>query len=96
MANRTEVSAKLVSKVEGLGVKVSKKDMETIVKAYEDVIKDFLVDGEKVDLTGFLQFGVKDVEAGEKRNPATGKPVSVPAHKEVTVKKMKNLKECLK
>lgn len=77
-------------KLEG---KYTKTDITDIKGAIEDVIKDFLADGDKVQLKGFAQFESKQVDERICRNPKTGEPVTSPAHKKVVIKPMKALKE---
>ena len=76
---------------EGSGI--TKKDAERVIEAAIDAVTAALADGEKVQLTGFGTFEVKDRQARVGRNPKTREAVQIPATKAVTFKPSKNLKE---
>ena len=59
----------------------SKKDADAILSALLDAIVESVAAGEKVTLVGFGSFEAKDRQAREGRNPATGKPIQIPATK---------------
>ena len=88
--------SELILKVKtDLGDTVSKKDIENVIDAFYRVAAKALAKGENVKLT---DIGVlKTVEVAEKngRNPATGKPIKIPAHKTVRFRISKMLKEKL-
>ena len=58
---------------------LSKKDSEKALTATIDAITGALRDGEKVQLTGFGIFDVKDRAARIGRNPKTKEPIDIPA-----------------
>jgi integration host factor beta subunit len=68
---------KVTEKVDGL----TKKQVETIINAIFDGMKDALARGEKIELRGFGNFRVKERNAKIARNPRTGEKVEVPAKK---------------
>ena len=72
--NKTELIA-AVSQVAGL----TKKDTERVINAALDTITASLVEGEKVQLSGFGTFEVKDREARIGRNPHTKEAIDIPA-----------------
>ena len=72
--NKTELIA-AVSQVAGL----TKKDTERVINAALDAITASLVEGEKVQLSGFGTFEVKDREARIGRNPHTKEAIDIPA-----------------
>lgn len=74
----------------------SKKDAETAVNAVLDAIKDTLGKGEKISLTGFGTFEVRDRSARTGRNPQTGEAMDIPATKVPAFKAGKELKEIVK
>ena len=86
--NKTELIA-AVSQAAGL----TKKDTERVINAAIDAITASLVEGEKVQLSGFGTFEVKDREARIGRNPHTGKEISIPATKIPVFKASKTLKD---
>ena len=67
-----------------------------VCNAMFDIIKDALLDGDSVTLTGFGTFTVKERAARTGRNPRTGKAIDVPACRAVSFKPSKNLKEAFK
>ncbi len=75
------------------GSGVAKKDAERVIEAAIDAVTAALVDGEKVQLTGFGTFEVKDRQARMGRNPKTREAVQIPATRAVTFKPSKNLKD---
>lgn len=62
-------------------VEVTKKDADAILSAALDVILDAVAAGDKVTLVGFGSFERRERQAREGRNPATGKPIKIPATK---------------
>jgi DNA-binding protein HU-beta len=55
-----------------------------------------LKNGEKLDLTGVLQFEVSDVEARKGRNPKTGEEIDLEATRKVVTRPMATLKSAVK
>lgn len=74
---------------------VSKKDAERIVNAAIDAITASLVDGEKVQVSGFGIFEVKNRDARVGRNPATKETIQIPASKVPVFKASKALKDAV-
>ena len=72
---------------------VSKKDAERVVNAAIDAITAALVKGEKVQLSGFGIFEVKDREARVGRNPHTRETIEIPATRIPAFKPSKALKD---
>ena len=86
--NKTELIA-AVSQAAGL----TKKDTERVINAALDAITASLVEGEKVQLSGFGTFEVKDREARIGRNPHTKEPIEIPATRVPTFNPSKGLKD---
>jgi len=86
--NKTE----LVTAMAG-AAKLSKKDAESALKAFIDVISGELKKGEKVQLVGFGTFEVSARAAREGRNPQTGKTMKIAASKAPKFKAGKALKD---
>ena len=59
----------------------SKRDCETMLKAFTDTVIRAVAKGDKVSLVGFGSFGVVKRKARTGRNPATGRPINIPAKK---------------
>ncbi|MBR7039760.1 MAG: HU family DNA-binding protein [Oscillospiraceae bacterium] len=73
----------------------SKKDAGVFVDAIFESIKDALVAGDKVTLTGFGVFEVRERAAKQCKNPRTHQMQDVPACKAPAFKAGKNLKEAV-
>lgn len=71
----------------------TKKEAECALNAVIDTITSSLENGEKVAISGFGSFEVRDRAAKESINPATKEPVHVPAKKVPAFKAAKALKE---
>ncbi|MCF8565014.1 HU family DNA-binding protein [Alicyclobacillus tolerans] len=85
--NKTDLIAK-VAETSGL----SKKDAANAVDAVFDAISDALANGDKVQITGFGNFEVRERAARTGRNPQTGETIEIPAGKLPAFKPGKNLK----
>ena len=72
---------------------ITKKDAEQVLSAAFDLIAAQLQMGEKVQISGFGTFEVKQREARVGRNPHTGEAVQIPAAKVPAFKASKTLKE---
>ena len=88
--NKTELAAAVAEKT-GL----SKKDAERVVAATLETIAQTLQKGEKVQLSGFGIFEVKDREARVGRNPHTKEAIQIPATRLPTFKASKTLKDTI-
>ena len=86
--NKTELIA-AVSQVAGL----TKKDTERVINAALDTITACLMEGEKVQLSGFGTFEVKDREARIGRNPHTKEAIDIPATRVPSFKASQALKD---
>ena len=71
----------------------SKKDAEKALTAVTGTISDILAKGDKIAISGFGTFEVRDRAAKESINPATKKTIHVPAKKVPAFKAAKALKE---
>ena len=72
---------------------MQKKDAERLINAAIDTITATLAKGEKVQLSGFGIFEVKDREARVGRNPHTKEAIGIPATRVPVFKPSKNLKD---
>ena len=88
--NKTELIA-AVSQMEGL----TKKDTERIITAAVDAITASLARGEKVQISGFGTFEVKQREARVGRNPHTKEAINIPATSIPVFKASKALKDAV-
>lgn len=88
--NKTELIAAVAAKT-GL----TKKDAEKVVNATIDSITESLVNGDKVNVSGFGIFEVKAREARVGRNPRTKETIQIPATKLPAFKASKTLKDAI-
>ena len=86
--NKTELVT-AVSEKTGL----AKKDAERAVNAMLETVAESLKKGEKVQLTGFGIFEVKDREVRVGRNPRTKTAIQIPATRTPAFKASKALKD---
>ena len=77
-------------------VGLNRRDADKVVSAVFDAIKGALVEGDKVQLTGFGTFEVREKAAREGRNPRTGATIAVPASKAPAFKAGASLKKAVK
>ena len=74
----------------------TKKDAAAVVDAVIEVVTEALSKGEKVRITGFGTFEVRERAARTGYNPQTGEPIDIPATKYPAFKAGKRLKEIVK
>ena len=86
--NKTELIA-LAAENTGL----AKKDAERVINAALDAVTNSLMNGEKVQLSGFGTFETKDREARVGRNPHTKEAIDIPATRVPSFKASKALKD---
>ena len=72
---------------------MTKKDTERVLNAALDAITAAMADHEKVQLSGFGTFEVKEREARIGRNPHTKEAIDIPATRVPTFKPSKALKD---
>ncbi len=88
--NKTELIAAVAEKT-GL----TKKDSERVINATVETIVDGLKKGDKVALSGFGIFEVKNREARVGRNPRTKEAIQIPATRLPAFKASKALKDTI-
>ena len=88
--NKTELIAAVAAKSE-----LTKKDAEKFLTAFENVVTQALVEGQKVQLVGFLTIDVVARAEREGRNPQTGQPMKIAASKSPRFKCGKKLKDAV-
>ncbi|MBO7252951.1 MAG: HU family DNA-binding protein [Oscillospiraceae bacterium] len=74
---------------------MTKKDTERVLNAALDAITASLLQGEKVQLSGFGTFEVKEREARVGRNPHTKEAIEIPATRVPAFKASKALKDSI-
>lgn len=88
--NKTTFVAALAEKT-GL----TQKQADAALEAVMDIIVEELKKGEKVQLTGFGTFEVRERAEREGRNPATGEVIRIEASKTPAFKAGKKFKDAL-
>ena len=88
--NKTELIAAVAEKTG-----MTKKDAERVINATIETIEGGLVKGDKVQISGFGTFEVKDREARIGRNPHTKEAIEIPATKVPGFKASKTLKDAV-
>ncbi len=88
--NKTTFVAALAEKT-GLTLKQADAALEAVI----DIIVEELKKGEKVQLTGFGTFEVRERAEREGRNPATGEIIRIEASKAPAFKAGKKFKDAL-
>ena len=88
--NKTELVAAVAEKAG-----MTKKDVERVVNATVDTIIQSIANGEKVQISGFGNFEVKDRESRVGRNPRTKETIQIPATRLPVFKASKVLKDTI-
>ena len=84
----------LIAKV-ALNADMTKKDAEKAVNALFAAITDSLKDGEKVAISGFGTFEVRERPEHQGLNPRTKEPITIAASRSAAFKPGKALKDTL-
>ena len=73
----------------------SKKEAAEVVEAVFDTMKEVLASGEKIKISGFGNFVVREKKERVGRNPQTGAPIPISARRVLTFKPSQVLKGIL-
>ena len=73
----------------------SKKEAAEVVEMVFDTIKETLEHGEKIKISGFGNFIVREKKSRVGRNPQTGEEIEISERRVLTFKVSKNLKDAL-
>ena len=74
---------------------LSKEESSRIVELVLETLKDTLENGEKVKISGFGNFVVKEKRSRRGRNPQTGQEISITARRVLTFKSSQVLRKAL-
>ena len=88
--NKTELIASVAQ-----NANITKKDAERIVNATFDTIAAQLAAGDRIQVSGFGIFEVKERQARVGRNPKTNAAIEIPASKSPVFKPAKALKDAV-
>lgn len=87
---KNELARELAEEME-----LSRRQVVDLIEAMLEKITDVLKSGDKVQLTPFGQFKVRDRAARVARNPKTGEPIKVPAKRVLKFIAGRTLKEAV-
>ena len=87
---KNELARELAEELE-----LPKRQVAEIIEALLEKVTDVLKSGDKVQLTPFGQFKVRDRAARVARNPKTGEPIKVPAKRVLKFIAGRTLKEAV-
>lgn len=76
-------------------VGLNKREAKDVVDAFFAEIRDALVRGDSVKLSGFGNFQLRDKPQRPGRNPKTGEPIPISARRVVTFHASQKLKACV-
>jgi integration host factor subunit alpha len=71
----------------------SKKESSEAVESILDILKEILEEGEKIKLSGFGNFVIRNKEVRKGRNPKTGEEMEISARSVLTFKPSQKLKD---
>lgn len=71
---------------------LTRVDVSEVINCFLKAIKEHLKKGHNIEMRGFGHFRVNTRKAWLARNPATGKPIQVPARKVIHFKSSVNFK----
>ena len=74
---------------------LSKNESARVVESVFDIIKDKLAKGEKIKISGFGNFVVKEKKSRRGRNPQTGDEIAISARRVLTFKSSQVLRKAL-
>ena len=92
---KTMTKADIIERVRERVGGFSKKEAAAVVELVFDTLKTKLEQGEKVKISGFGNFLVRDKKARMGRNPQTGKEIEISARRVLTFKPSQVLKSGL-
>lgn len=73
----------------------SKKEAAELVEAVFDIMKEKLVEGEKIKISGFGNFSVNTKKPRKGRNPQTGEQITISGRRVLSFKASQILKESI-
>ncbi|HBW14417.1 MULTISPECIES: HU family DNA-binding protein [Proteiniclasticum] len=88
--NKAQLVTKIAEKTN-----FTKKDSEKVLKATIESIVEALTEGDKVQLSGFGTFEVKNRKARVGRNPKTNEEIQIPEFKQPAFRAGKDLKDII-
>ena len=71
------------------------KEVENVLKGFQDVVTAVVAGGEPVNISGFAKFVKVDRPARMGRNPATGEAIKIKASKKARITPLKAFKDAV-
>lgn len=90
------INKKALAEIVAERLEITKKHASEIVDVVFEEISEVLIDGGKVDISGFGRFSVKTRNERTGYNPVTKEAITVPASKAPAFRPAKALKEAVK
>lgn len=94
VVSKKELVESMVKWVEkNKGMQMTKKETETLLKAFLETVVEYLKKGSKVQLVPYGSWEVRHRSSRKGRNPRTGQEINIPARKVPVFKVGKRMKE---
>ena len=93
---KTDFIKAVTERLDNSDHKISQKDVKLVIDTALDVITTTLAHGEKVTLTGFGTFEVRERQEREGVNPQTREKITIPATKTPGFSASSTLKDAVK
>ena len=77
MLKQTEIQEKLMEKIKEEGVEINKAALEKIVRAYNEILKNDLIESGKTKIPGIGNVEVRYRAAREGKNPRTKETIQI-------------------
>jgi DNA-binding protein HU-beta len=74
-------------------LQTTKKDAETIINTYWDVLKEGVAQNGKIQITDVITIEAKEMSSRKGRNPQTGQEIEIPARLQLFAKFGKGFKD---
>lgn len=94
--NRSELVDKIEANAKEANIELTKKQINDTIGQFMQAVTGALADGDKVVLTGFGTFEVRERSARVGRNPRTGESVEIPATRVPAFHAGKTLRDSVK
>lgn len=86
--NKNELLKLMAEKTEG-----SKKEAQAYLDSFVEVVKEAVLEGKDVNVTGLGKFSLKENAAREGHNPKTGEKIAIPASRGLKFKASSTIKK---
>ena len=83
MIKKNDMLTAIATKCEESGLKITKKDLDTVFKAQSDFLLETIAANEETKIGEIVKIGGKHRDARKGRNPATNTEITIPAREGV-------------